>query len=138
MKHTDFNHITYFTCEEVEATGADIEALKYETIHKLDMVRSVIGLPISLQVNGLTSGNHSSKEHPRGEAVDFYLKTNPDPVKVVLACASFGFRGIGVYLNKATGLWQYHMDTRKALSTWYADKVNGESWKYKALEFSKL
>jgi len=136
MNHSDFDYIKYFTAHEVETTGADLGGVEYETIHMLDRARSIIGWPIKLMKNGLTTGNHSSTEHPEGRAVDFACPGG-DPVKVALALSLVGFHGIGVYRNHR-GAYSFHADRRQSSATWYGTKSSPRSqWAYKQLKFEE-
>ena len=138
MTREDFVNIKYFTSNEIEATGANIKDVQYELIHSLDRLRVLIGKPIKLQFNGLTTGKHKAKEHPNGLACDIYIidLSAEDAVKVSLMAASVGFRGIGIYWNGK--MWSFHLDLRKTFTTWYGGKpLPGYSWNYKELTFKK-
>jgi len=139
MKYTDFDYITHFTSNEVIATGAHIEDVAYLTIKYLDRVRSLVDKPIKLIHNGLTSGNHTSRTHLEGCAVDFYVMddiSHTEAVKVALYGVSVGFRGIGVYWNGEA--YSFHFDTRNELGTWYGTKTNkNDSWCYHGLMFNR-
>lgn len=138
MKTEDFKLLRYFTVSEVRSTGANIDKVKLKTMIAIDNVRHMVGQPIHLLRNGMTSGNHSAKEHPNGEAVDFYLSTSDDSVAVQVAFSmvASGFRGIGVYKNEA-GVYSFHGDTRELLTTWRGMKVQDKKgWEYTALTFN--
>lgn len=138
MKYSDFDYINYFTSKEIEDTGASIEDVQYLTINYLDRLRSLVGKPIKILKNGLTTGNHASKTHTEGYAVDFYVVGNlshSEAVKVALMGVSVGFRGIGVYLNQS-GVYSFHFDIRNKFSTWKATKNSFNKWSYETLEFN--
>ncbi len=137
MNKTDFYRISYFTEEEIIKTGAKIEDIDFELIHKLDKVRDIIGIPIHLLENGLTSGEHSSPLHRQGKAVDFYVKgiTHDQAVRIVLECASMGFKHCGVYWNGVQ--YSFHMALGNQLKTWFARKDKYNNWTYSGLEFKR-
>lgn len=137
MKHTDFVHIQYFTAREIENTGANIADVEYDLIHNLDRLRQMLKKKIYLLPNGLTTGNHSSKEHPEGIAGDFTIQgiTAKDVVKVVVLASYIGFKGIGVYRNE-NGAYSFHMDLRNELALWKGTKYEDGGWNYSSLTFN--
>ncbi len=124
MKREDFSHFEFFTLEEVEKTGADISRVKFKTMAAIDNARRMFGKPFHLLYNGMTSGKHTAKQHPNGEAIDFYVNgiTPEEEVKLVIALAASGFHGIGIYRNKVGGV-SIHADTREEIATWYGRKT---------------
>ena len=130
MKIFDFRNIKYFTVEEIERTGAKIADVQYETIKKLDEFRKLIKCPVHLLVNGITTGNHESEEHPNGKATDFRLGNLRTTDEVVKTALQAGFSGMGVYWNSVTN--SYHLDTGK-FRFWYGDKNSSGGWDYSSL-----
>lgn len=136
MIHTDFIHLNHFTASEIEKTGAFIEDVKYELMYNTNRLRELIGKPIILLPNGLTTGKHKSEYHIIGEAVDFYIEdlTDKEAVMVCFLASAIGFRGIGVYKNKK-GVYSFHMDLRSKFGIWKGIKNKSNTWKYKDLTF---
>lgn len=138
MQARDFEQVKYFTQQEIESTGANIDDVQYVLIEKLSELREAIDRPIKLQKNGITSGKHSAIEHKAGLAIDFYIAdlNDYDVVKVILIASEIGFKGIGVYWNGR--MWSFHLDLRPELKTWLGTKNEpGYAWEYKQLKFHK-
>jgi len=139
MTRDDFALLDNFTYREVERTGAKIKGVKFRTMWTLQLVRTKTKKAIRLMANGLNSGDHKSKEHAAGEAVDFAVsgvKTFAQVVKVIYAMLEAGFRGIGVYWNGHA--YSFHGDVG-AIRTWAAIRIESKGvprkteWKYYAL-----
>ncbi|MHA1170254.1 MAG: hypothetical protein ACTSRU_20700 [Candidatus Hodarchaeales archaeon] len=132
MREEAFEFINHFTQEEVETTGADINDVSVDTIHRLDLVRKKIDLPIQLVYNGITTGKHKSSAHPSGNAVDCRIvdiRTSKEALKVVMIASSVGFSGIGVYKNGA-GFYNFHFEICDKLRFWGATMDETGSWDY--------
>lgn len=134
MFRTDFTLIKHFSPMEVRATGAKLEDVQFVTIHCLDRLRTILGKPIKLLRNGLTTGKHSSKLHGQGKAVDFYVVDieEHDIIKLLLAASSIGFTDMGVYKN-TQGVYSFHLGLGSNYKTWSATKDSHGNWVYKAL-----
>lgn len=128
MKEIDFDHIEYFTQYEVENTGANIDDVNVDTIHRLDLLRKRCGVPIQLVFNGITTGNHKSKGHLSGNAIDVRIKSVTDSnhaLKIMLMASSVGFSAIGVYKNSA-GWYNFHLEIDETFRVWGATMSRGE------------
>jgi len=106
MTTNDFKNIEFFTEKEITDSGSHISMVQFVVIHKLDNVRRILGQPISILFNGLTSGNHKDPAHPAGLAVDFEVSGNTDYYMVFKACLTAGFWAIGIYWNGQA--YSYH------------------------------
>lgn len=138
MERMDFTlyAIDHFTPQEIENTGAELDDVKTTTIINIDRVRGDIGEPIYILKNGLTSGNHRSKYHHKGMAVDFYLMNNDfDTVyEVYKLLLEHHFKGIGLYYCKDTKYYTYHADTRRDYGFWTGVKSGlYQNWSYLSL-----
>ncbi len=137
MISSDFSkyNIKNFTPEEIESTGAKLEDVQLETIFKLQYFRNKIKRTIVLLNNGLTSGNHSSKKHPEGLAVDFTFREGDGTISVTEVfkyALEAKFKGIGIYHNQAT--YSFHFDLRECYGFWSARKEHrATSWEYDSL-----
>lgn len=130
MTKENFKLITYFTQKEIETTGAKIEDIDFRTLKTLDRLRSKIGIPIKLQINGITTGRHSSPYHKFGKAVDFYF-IKPINFRLVYdKMLLIGFNGIGIYWNGK--MYSYHGDSGDSFRFWKAKKIKGV-WQYSEL-----
>lgn len=134
MIANDFNGIKYFTKKEVQRTGAKLKDVKFQLIYTIDLFRAASKRKVKLLKNGITSGNHKSKWHPNGKAIDCYYDPSEGVVdiKKVLALAlKVGFKGIGIYWN-ASGIYSFHFDLRSTYSFWIGTKKSpkAKSWKY--------
>jgi len=118
----DYN-IKNFTWAEIKATGADpkdvnifgMVALQKFRVHPY-VNRSVVFLP-----NGITTGGHSSFQHPNGTAYDISFRDfeKPDPLvpkHLVYAAEECGFKGIGLYYNGAA--FSMHLDLGPEIRRW--------------------
>jgi len=132
MDLNDFHYIKHFTAKEVKATGADITDVKFELMMALEKLRIILGRPMILLKNGLTTGSHKSPTHPQGQACDFYFTNSHGAVFVNAVFKSIikaGFKGVGIYWNG--NLYSFHVDRREEYSFWSATKPEpGNPWKY--------
>jgi hypothetical protein len=121
MKIEDFATIKHFKPAEITATGANIADIQKELIVAYDKFRELIGRPIHLIKDGITTGNHKAPEHGEGKAGDCWIDGAELPDPLVLACAiKAGFRGIGIYWNQKQK--SYHLDLRADYTFWNAKK----------------
>lgn len=131
MRNSDFAiyNLKYFTKEEIEETGAKLGHISTGLIICLNNVRRILGVPIHLMHNGLTTGEHSSALHKRGMACDFAVEgvTVDDVFKAVLKAH---FRGFGAYWNGVAH--SFHVDLRPDYGFWSATK-DEDGWKYYGL-----
>lgn len=137
MQDNEFNLINDFTKAEITNTGADIKNVSSVLIYKLDKMRNMLGRPIYLLKNGLTTGEHKSDHHRNGTAADFYLHEQDGFVSVrdvVLAAIYSDFRGIGIYYNGTA--YSFHVDLRDELTIWNGvkEKQSGK-WDYETIRF---
>lgn len=133
MTRSDFYMIRKFTSKEVQRTGARIKDVQVETIYRLDLFRAVIGRPMTLAHNGLTTGKHGSRWHPSGLAVDWYFsKPNGLSVNTILAHGIMqGFKGIGFYYAEWSKRYSFHFDLRKKYGFWTGIKTRRrDPWTY--------
>jgi hypothetical protein len=97
-----------------------------ETVYYLDNFALMIRpAKVELVFNGCNTGEHESKEHPQGKAIDFTIVGKPFPpiphtVGMLYYCR---FRGVGVYINQE-GFYSFHADTGEHFRQWakYEDK----------------
>jgi len=129
MYSKDFLRIHNFSRKEVENTNADYRGIDFVSFLRLDTLRTLINEPMNLLFNGINSGSHSSKEHPDGKAFDFECKVDFEIIyKFAL---EVGFKGFGVYYDKETRLYTYHVDTGKTYRFWNAYKLRKkDKWIY--------
>lgn len=130
MTGEDFNFIEHFSRIEVECTGANIDDINVDLIHRLDLLRKRCGLPIELVSNGITTGNHNSKGHRTGNAVDVRIRSvnsSNHALKIMLMATSVGFSAIGVYKNSA-GFYNFHFEIDKTFRVWGATMKDSGSW----------
>ena len=118
MNSEDFLKLPNFTELEVEATGADIVDVDFETLNLLQRVRSYTGKRVGLIKNGLTTGEHQSELHGGGKAVDFKFLDPISPKLVIFAMIKAGFNGVGVYRWSKTR-FTFHGDSRKFPANWF-------------------
>jgi len=128
--------IVNYTPEEVEATGAKLEAVQARTMIALQAFRTALNRRVKLIPNGMTTGKHKAPEHPAGLAVDCMLYAEDGKIAVntlVEAALNAGFRGIGIYWNGV--LFSFHLDLRKSYQLWYGEKPKPGvgDWKYRDL-----
>ena len=132
--------INDFTETEIETTNASLESVKMNTLIAVQCFRNIINVPFFLVENGLTTGDHQSETHPRGEAIDGFIDPKVDVdakffKKCYYAAIDSGFRGIGSYYNKETNITGFHLDIGLRIRRWKAVKLKrGMNWLYK--EFS--
>jgi len=131
MTPENFLMLNYFTQSEVESTGANIKDVKFELMFRLDAFRRDLGAPVYLLNNGLTTGKHSSPEHPNGEAADVCTGAIM-PVWTVYKCALKNqFRGFGVYWNGIA--YSYHLDIGTEYRQWTGIPDGKGNWKFGTL-----
>lgn len=126
-------HIDKFTAQEITSTGAKLSDISALLFANLNGFRNDIGASISLIANGLTTGNHKSKEHAEGKAVDCYLKGGDlcglSIATILFLAVKNGFKGFGIYFNGS--IYSFHLDLRPAFSAWTAFKHPEDSdWTY--------
>lgn len=112
MRSEEFAQTPDFTEMEIGETGANYGDVKLSTMLCAQGVRTDLDRAVHIFDNGLTTGKHKSKEHPAGEAIDFWVDGNPNPMLVICAMLANGFTGIGAYVNEKN-IWSYHGDTGK-------------------------
>lgn len=124
-----------FSKKEIEATGAKIDDIDFNSFHKLQYFRRSINRRVKFQLNGITSGNHSSEEHKEGKAFDIYFDKRDGIVdfgkakRYIYAAVVEGFTGIGLYYNGK--MYSLHLDCGEKIRRWIAGKKEGEkNWKY--------
>ncbi len=138
MKPEDFKKygINKFTPEEIERTGAKLSDVKVDTMIRLNKFRIISGRRVYLVLNGLTTGNHKSPEHPDGKAVDGYYHPadgDVDYKSIFYKGLESGFKGIGIYYNKENDLYTFHLDTGR-FRCWGAYKEKKHlKWNYFSL-----
>ena len=125
MTREDFEQLKNFTAEEVEATGAKIKDVQFETMYKLQVLRDILGVSIHLIKKGITTGRHKAKEHKAGKAIDFHFSPGVEfPIMRVLAAVLLaGFTALGAYWNGVLG--SYHVDLG-LLRSWRGRKEKGD------------
>jgi len=141
MTKSNFDLLPNFKPEEIEATGAKIGDVKFDTIYKLQCVRTQAKRRFVLELNGLTSGTHKSVQHKKGMAVDFELDEKDGPVDfaahygIILLGLAFGFCRVGLYWNG--NRYSLHFDTGPEFGFWSAamvekivNKKKIREWKY--------
>jgi hypothetical protein len=131
MLITDFkrNKIRHFTPEEITKDGSMLGAVSLSLITTLDDLRESIDAGISILC--VTGGKHSGSTHAQGIAVDFTTAKTIDVEEMIWRMCRVGFRGIGIYRNKAAYM-SYHGDVRKTkIEIWGAHKYNSDmDWTY--------
>ena len=131
MTKSDFVNygIVCFSASEIIATGAQLKDVQARLIQHLDRLRRLLGTPIYLVKNGLTTGSHTSELHADGLAVDCTMGCI-EPNAILKTALEADFRGIGFYWNKK---WtSVHLDLRPAHAFWIGVK-KGSKWSYRAL-----
>jgi len=119
----------YFSKKEIEATGAKLEEVSFALFQRFVNFRKAIEIKIKLLHNGITTGNHKSEFHPKGEAVDFFLASSADPYWVFKQAVKAGFLGVGIYWNGEG--YSFHLDLRKEPAFWFGVKSKkGDPWKF--------
>ena len=122
----------FFSDSEITATGARVEDVSPRLLSALDVVRESINRPIHLLHNGLTTGNHNSRLHASGEAVDFTVRGCDSALAWLIASAGImaGFRGIGIYCN-FSGVHSFHFDLRDNFASWHGYKnADDRDWRF--------
>lgn len=129
MTKAEFSGIMFFTPKEITGTGATLESVDFRMIQRLDNFRIILGCPVFLIPNGLTTGNHASKLHANGLAADVTMD-KIDPKTVLRAALEAHFFGIGFYARD--GKWvAVHLDLRADYAFWRGVKHGKErSWRY--------
>ncbi len=137
MRIDDFKRylIRNFTPAEIEATGAALEDVRWETLQMLQAFRDSMKRAVILLPNGLTSGDHSSPQHPLGLAVDVGFREKDGKVPPVLIFKSAliaGAKGIGIYWNGFA--YSVHLDLRNEYAFWAGVKGHRQkAWNYRPL-----
>lgn len=114
MKSSDFEELGYVTEKMIVDSGGNIEGMNFDAVFWFDQfaadMNDVHGFKVLICHNGCNSGNHKSKEHEDGHAIDFYFDGKTPAVwHVVCELAFYGFKAIGVYLNQK-GAYSFHAD----------------------------
>jgi hypothetical protein len=121
--------ITRITPAMVRDTGAKLEDVQAETIGRLNRVCNLINQDPILLRNGITTGDHKSETHPRGQAIDWAFAKDVAPSDVFKAVLTAGFHGYGIYWNGK--VYSYHADTRQSYAFWTAVKSPSQpGWRY--------
>ena len=129
MTEYDFDKLIYFSKKEVEATGAKIEDVSFSSLDALDDMRNLLGEPINLIKNGMTTGQHKSDGHPKGVAIDCHMGLYEDYYNVFKVALSVGFNKIGIYWNGS--IYSYHLEISDKTSFWTGSKNPGDkNWTY--------
>lgn len=139
MLVSDFQYIKYFTKQEIENAGGIVDGIDYDLIHNIDRVRTMFGKPLHICYNGINSGDHSSKRHKNGQAIDVYVSdlTQEDAVKLCLIASSTGyFKEIGCYLGRHN-VYSFHFAYGDYIKTWFGRKYDSNEWTYKSLKFDE-
>jgi len=127
--------IRFFTPAEITGTGALLKDIRLPTIMMVNQYRKRMNRRVVLLPDGITTGEHSASEHPKGLAVDSAFVEQDGPVDVAVvfkAAISAGAKGIGLYWNGFA--YSIHLDLRNDYAFWTAIKKHQEkSWKYKPL-----
>lgn len=131
---SEIKSIPYFSQHEIERTGATLASVQYSTIRTLNTLREVEARRIFLVHNGLTTGEHKSKEHPLGLAVDFcFYKEDGivNPISVFKNILTVGFKGVGMYWNG--NQYSFHCDLRPHYAFWNGiKKSKTQGWTFKS------
>ena len=129
MQKTDFKRydIRFFTPEEVIATGADLKDIQLGLMDRLDTFRLMLGQPVHLLHNGMTTGEHVSPWHPKGLAADIYSNPHVTPKQIFKAALASEFKGVGIYWNGAA--YSAHLDLGDSYRFWtWVKKDRAEKW----------
>lgn len=123
----------YFTNDEIRRSGGDPNGMCPIFMHKLSLFRDMINVPMIIVPNGMNSGNHKAKEHPQGQAADFYFTRPVSDERVLHTAGLCKLNGIGLYTNHI-GAKSYHVDDREVATMWKGIRhKEGESWTYSRL-----
>ena len=129
MQKVDFESIMYFRPKEITDTGATLGSVQLMLIQHLDNFRAILGCPVRLIKNGLTTGRHASKMHVNGLAADVTMDTI-EPNAVLRAALEAYFRGIGFYARNSKWV-SVHLDLRPEYAFWRGVKHGNETaWRY--------
>lgn len=137
MRDSDFAiyGINYFSAQEIIETGAKLADISPVLFSNLNYFRIMLGQPVLLLKNGLTTGKHKSKEHRAGDAVDVYFQDDrklPSISEVLFIAVKAGFSGVGIYHNG--NAYSLHLDIGTKIRTWSAKKTNPKKdWTYSEL-----
>ena len=107
--------ITNFTQAEIEATGASLGDIQVHLMVTLQKFRTLIGRPVHLLFNGMTTGDHKCPFHLSGDAVDFWVE-RCGYQRCIKAMFEAGFRGVAGYWNGTA--YSYHGDTGEPMRFW--------------------
>lgn len=141
MKVEDFSRygITNFTPQEIIATGARVEDVQLVTMQAIQRFRTAVRRSIFIPPGGLTSGDHVSKEHSLGLAIDVRFSPADGTVDNWALFRAYmyegikaGFSGVGIYWNGS--MYSFHFDFG-AIRMWAGVKKTpgaGE-WAYKTI-----
>lgn len=110
-----------------------VDEVEYDLMYRLQKVVVIINSPIIITC--LVEGNHrAGSYHYHGIAADWYCKdTRVHPNKILQACLTVGFRGIGWYPERK---WPgFHTDigdreeirVYKKIDGWYKPLIEGLS-----------
>ena len=122
------NEWFFFSDKEIQSTGANPKDLDPVFMTRLSHVRREFNKFFILLPNGLTTGNHSSKLHPKGRACDFTipnLSGEGDILRLYHLCRRHGLNGFGYYKNHI-GVYSFHVDDRETPTIWYGTKEKKE------------
>ena len=136
MTEHEIENINFFTKAEIENTGAKLEDVNVELFLRMQILRAHLGRRILLLPNGLTTGKHSSRQHPNGLACDFTFHSQDGSVDVediYYSCMhNADFQRYGVYWNGEQ--FSFHVEINDAgRKSWCAIKDENNEWKYFAL-----
>lgn len=104
-----------FSKREIEATGAKLEDIDYESFKKLCEFRLILGVPVYFIKNGMTTGNHRSPGHPAGKAYDVRIP-KANFYTVFKAAISAGLIKFGGYWNGRA--YSYHLEDSEVAAFW--------------------
>jgi len=135
MKKEDFNKLKNFSWDEVVShfvtkgcttamASVEIAKIDKKVFEKLQQVRTAIMSPIKL--NSITDGGHTAGSyHYLGLAVDWHPSdVRIQPNKILQACLTAGFRGVGWYPE-----WRwpgFHVDIGERVEIKVWKKVSGD------------
>lgn len=100
-------------------------------MRKLDAFRDAVGCTVRFVKNGLTTGDHKSKEHGLGLGADVILGDYRNSSHVVCSALAAGFDAIGIYHNSL--VYSYHLGIRGEFAFWAATKEHHGAWTYTGL-----
>lgn len=82
--------------------ACSLQDMKQHTMEKLDAAREIAGIPFVLNSAyrspqwDKSKGRSGTGAHTTGCAVDIRCNTNPNRLKIIMACLAVGFRRIGI------------------------------------------